>query len=223
MLESIARRALFRFEFPIRYMAGMPTIDGSVRKWADEYRLPALVEIEDEAPFADAYAAWNEDFLFAAFDVPGRRTRLECDSAAWWKKDGIRLCVDTRDARDIKRATRFCHFFYFLPTGGGTSGKRPLAGLHRMSRAKEPPPAVDVSLIKLGVQADRRGYSLEVAIPARCLNGWEPAEHPRLGLFYKVRDTQLGDQHLTVDDDLGWNVDPSTWATAVLAREAARA
>ena len=218
MLESIARRAMFRFEFPLRYLAKTPTIDGSMRKWSAEYMLPALVEIEDEAAFADVYAAWNEDYLFAAFDVPGRRRRLEGDPAAWWKKDGIRLCVDTRDARDNKRATRFCHLYYFLPTGGGTSGKRPVVGLHRMSRAKEPPPAVDVSQVKIAVQSDRGGYSVEVAIPAACLNGWDPAEHPRLGLFYKVRDMELGDQHFSVDDELGWNVDPSTWATAVLTR-----
>ena len=87
-----------------------------------------------------------------------------------------------------------------------------------MSRAKEPPPSVDVSRIKVGVQIDRRGYSLEAAIPATCLNGWDPAEHSRIGFFYKVKDTHHGAQHLTVDDDLGWNVDPSTWATAVLAR-----
>ena len=130
----------------------------------------------------------------------------------------MRVCVDTRDARDIKRATRFCHFFYLLPTGGGAGGKQPVVGFHRMSRAKEPPPSVDVSRIKVGVQIDRRGYSLEAAIPATCLNGWDPAEHSRVGFFYKVKDTHHGAQHLTVDDDLGWNVDPSTWATAVLVR-----
>ena len=64
----------------------------------------------------------------------------------------------------------------------------------------------------------RRSYSLEVAIPAACLSGWDPVEHPRIGFFYKVKDTCCGDQHLTADDDLGWNVDPSTWATGVLTR-----
>jgi hypothetical protein len=37
-------------------------------------------------------------------------------------------------------------------------------------------------------------------------------------VFYKVKDTQRGDQHLSVDDELGWNVDPSTWATGVLVK-----
>lgn len=218
MLDALPRRAFFRFEFPIRYLAKLPTIDGSIRKWSAEYLLPPLVELEDEPAFADVYAAWNEDHLFVAFDVPERRGSVRCDTTKWWKDDGLRVCIDTRDTRDLKRASRFCHFFYFLPTGGGSTGKLPVAGLHRMSRAKEPPPNADPTKIKLGVQIDRGGYSLEAAIPSACLNGWNPAEHPRIGFFYKIRDTIHGDQHLTVNDDLGWNVDPSTWATAVLVR-----
>ncbi|MFQ5806710.1 MAG: sugar-binding protein [Phycisphaerae bacterium] len=218
MIDALPRRALFRFELPVRYLRHTPPMNGSMRKWTRKYLLPPLVELEDEPAFADAYAAWNEEHLFVAFDVPERRGPLRSDPTNWWKKDGLRVCVDTRDARDIKRATRFCHFFYFLPTGGGTSGRQPVVGLHRMSRAKEPPPNVDVSRIQIGVQTDRRGYALEAAIPAACLNGWDPAEHPRLGFFYKVKDTYHGSQHLTVNDELGWNVDPSTWATAVLVR-----
>lgn len=218
MIDSLPRRAFFRFEFPIRHLERMPSIDGSIRKWDAKYLLPPLVELEDEPAFADVYAAWNGDYLFIAFDIPDRRGMLHCERAAWWKHDGIRICVDTRDARDIKRATRFCHFFYILPTGGGSNRKQPVVGWHRMSRAKEPPPNVDVSRIKVGVQIERRGYSLEAAIPAACLNGWNPAEHARIGFFYKVKDTCHGAQHLTVDDELGWNVDPSTWATGVLVR-----
>jgi hypothetical protein len=215
MIEVLPRRALFRFEFPIHYRAGPVPIDGSMRKWTAKHLLPPLIELEDRPAFADVYAAWNQDYLFVAFDVPDRRGALHCDRDAWWKHDGVRVCIDTRDARDIKRATRFCHFLYLLPTGGG-SGNQPVVGVHRMSRAKEPPPNVDVRRIKVGAQIERRGYALEAAIPAACLNGWDPAEHPRIGFFYKVKDTCHGAQHLTVDDELGWNVDPSTWATAVL-------
>ena len=218
MIEAVQRRAFFQFELPIRYRARMPRLDGDVSKWSARYMLPPLVELEDEEPFADVYWAWNEEHLFVAFDVPGRLGPLQCDPVHWWKKDGVCICVDTRDARDVKRATRFCHFFYVLPVGGGPKRTQPLVGLHRMSRAKEPPPPVNVSRIQVAAQIGRRGYALEVAIPAACLNGWDPPEHPRIGIFYKIKDTQLGVQHLSVGDDLGWNVDPSTWVTGVLVR-----
>lgn len=218
MIEALPRRALFRFEIPLYYQAAMPRMDGNLRKWAPHYLLPPLVEIEGQPPFADVYCAWNEDHLMVAFDIPHRRGPLCCDPVHWWKDDGLRLCIDTRDARDVKRATRFCHFFYLLPSGGGASRKHPVVGVHRMSHAKEPPPNVDVSKIKVGLHVERSGYALEAAIPAVCLNGWNPAEHPRIGIFYKVKDTCHGEQHLTVNDELGWNMDPSTWATGVLVR-----
>ena len=218
MLDELPKRAFFSFEIPIHYLPRPPRIDGDVSKWTRKYLVPPLVELEDQEPLADVYWAWHEDGFYAAFDVPNRAGRLHCDPKHWWKGDGLRLCLDTRDARDIKRATRFCHFFYFLPQGGGADGRRPVAGTHRMSRAKEPPPPVDLSLVKVAAHVERTGYGLEVGLPAACLSGWDPTEHPRIGVFYKVKDTQLGSQHLSVDDELGWNADPSTWATGVLLK-----
>jgi len=218
MIELICRRAFFQFEFPIHYRARTPVIDGDVSKWGPHFLVPALVEMEDQLPLADVYCAWNADHFMVAFDIPERFGPLRCDQAQWWKLDGVRICIDTRDTRDAKRATRFCHFFYVLPTGGGPRRNQPVIGLHRMSRAKEPPPAVDLAQIQLAARTARRGWSVEVAIPASSLSGWNPSEHPRIGFFYKVKDTQLGSQHLTVDDELGWNADPSTWATGVLVK-----
>lgn len=218
MLELLPIRAFFRFELPLYFRADTPRPDGDLRKWPRRYLLPPLVELEGKDAIADVYASWNDEGIQVAFDVPNRNGPLVCDPTHWWKKDGLRLCIDTRDARDVKRATRFCHFFYFLPAGGGANKKQPIVGTHRMSHAKEPPPTVDVSLIRVGATVTRTGYSLEVAIPGAALQGWDPSEHPRIGFFYKVKDGALGEQHLSVDDELGWNVDPSTWATAVLTR-----
>jgi hypothetical protein len=216
MLDALPRRAFFAFEIPVYYCARPPRVDGDLSQWNRKYLVPPLVALDDQSPTADVYWAWNEDGFYVAFDVPNRSSKPHCDAQHWWKGDGVRLCLDTRDARDLKRGTRFCHFFYFLPLGGGTDGKRPVAGTHRMSRAKEPPPAVDVSLVRVASHVSRTGYTLAAALPAACLSGWDPAEHPRIGLYYKVKDTQLGSQHLCGDDELGWNVDPSTWATGVL-------
>lgn len=218
MLDLLPHRAFFHFELPIRYCAKPPRVDGDVHKWDEDYLVTPLMELDDAEPFADVYWAWNEDGFYLAYDVPNRTSRPQADPKQWWKKNGFRLCIDTRDARDNKRATRYCHLFYLLPTGGGAKGNQPVAGIHRMSRSKEPPPAVDVRKIKVASIVTRNGYSVEAAFPAACLSGWNPAEHPRIGIYYKVKDSQFGGQHLSSDDDLGWNVDPSTWATGVLVR-----
>lgn len=216
MLEFVPKRAFFRFELPIHRIERAPEIDGRIAKWKPRYLVPPLSEIDGQSPFADVYWAWNEEGFYAAFDVPGRSGPLRCDPQRWWRKDGLRLCIDTRDARDNKRATRFCHFFYVLPVGGGPNGRAPIVGLHPMSRAKEPPPAIDVTRIRVAVLLRSRGYSVEIGIPAACLNGWSPADAARIGVFYKIKDTVLGSQTLSAGDELGWNVDPSVWATGVL-------
>jgi hypothetical protein len=222
MLEPLPNRAFFGFELPVHYLAKVPPVDGTLTGFERRHLAPSLVELEGGEPIADVWWGWREEGFFAAFDVPNRGARPKCDTKHWYKHDGLRLCIDTRDARDLKRATRFCHFFYILPLGGGSDGKRPVVGLHRMSRAKEPTPEVDVAKIKVAAHVERSGYVVEVGIPAACLHGWNPAEHPRIGLFYKVKDNRLGDQHLTVDDELGWNTDPSTWATGVLVSDSGR-
>ena len=49
-------------------------------------------------------------------------------------------------------------------------------------------------------------------------DGFDPVEHPRIGFYYMLEDRDHGQQFLTVGDNLYWYVDPSTWATVVLAR-----
>lgn len=217
MLDALPPRAFFRFEFPLHLLKRTGSVDADLRKFQRKHMLPSLTELDGQPAFADVYFGWNEDGIHVGFDVPNRRGPLECDPTHWWKKDGLRLCIDTRDARDLKRATRFCHFFYMLPAGGGRDGKQAIIGTHRMSRAKEVP-AIDASELRVAARVQRSGYTLEAAIPASCLTGWDPAEHPRIGLFYKVKDEVHGSQTLSIGDDLGWNVDPSTWATGVLMR-----
>jgi hypothetical protein len=220
MLEHLPVRTFFRFEFPLIYLSKQPRNDGHLTGWPDEALLPSLIDLEPEdAAIADVYGGWNEDGLYFAFDVPNRPAPVQCDVKQWWKMDGIRICIDTRDTRNNKRATRFCHFLYALPTGGGTDGTAPIVGQHRMSRSKEPPPAMAMDQVRVASHVLKRRYTLELSIGAGALAGWEPAEHPRIGFFYKIKDTQLGAQHLTATDELGWNVDPSTWATVVLTQK----
>lgn len=217
MLEQLPIRPFFEFEIPIAKLPAPPRIDGKMAAWSAKYRLPSLVELESDPPTVIAYAGWTLDGLGVAFEIKRGRQALHCDAQSWWKYDGIRVCVDTRDARENRRGTRFCHFFYMLPRGAGRDGRGPIVGLHRMSRAREHPPAVDTSLIQVGVDVGQGNYNLEAFIPSACLNGWNPAEHRRLGFFYKVRNLSLGDEHLSATDDFGWNVDPSGWVTAVLS------
>ncbi len=216
MTQLVPNRFLFDFELPIKYVEGQPKMTGKLRTWTDEYALPSLSEIDGRRDFAQVWAGWNESGLYFACKVTGKSSKLVCDPARFWTGDNVRLCTDMRDTRSIKRATKTCQQFYLLPTGGGVKKNEPVAGSHKIKRAKDDAPSLQSGAIPVGSKVLKTGYSLEAHIPATALSGFDPREHPRIGFFYIVEDSDLGQQYLTVGDDLQWHIDPSTWATAVL-------
>ncbi len=226
MTALLPNRFLFDFEFPLHYRAFPPALNGDVADFTDDDLLPKLGELDGAVDFADVWACWNETGLFVACRVTGKRKPLRCQPGSYWTGDNLRLCTDMRDTRTIKRATRYCQQFYFLPTGGGRRGNEPACGAVKIKRARADAPCgtgfqpAENRSHRLSVasRVTRTGYTLTAHIPAACLSGFDPDEHPRIGFYYILEDSELGQQYLTVGDELVWYVDPSTWATAVLER-----
>jgi len=216
MSGLIPNRLLCDFEFPLRYRSAPPGVTGDLDDWDAAYLLPNLGALDGQQPFGQVFAAWNEQGLYVAVEVRGKRRKLRCDPKEFWKSDHLRLCVDFRDTRDIKRASRYCQQFYLLPSGGGPMGRDPVGGAHPLQRARENAPPVPPGRIRVGARVDSNGYCMDAHLPADCLSGFDPREHPRIGFYYMLEDQDHGQQYLTVGDDLYWFVDPSTWATAVL-------
>jgi hypothetical protein len=218
MTGLVPNRQLFDFELPLGYRPGAPGPTADLGAWDERHRLPGLCLLDGQRPFAPVYAAWNEEGVYVATSVEGKRRPLHCDVGEFWKSDHLRLCVDCRDARTNKRATRYCHQFYLMPSGGGPGRADPAGRSHPIQRAREQSPPVPAGRLVMAARVTETGWTLEAHIPADCLNGFDPVEHPRIGLYYMLEDRDHGQQCLTVGDDLYWYVDPSTWATAVLVR-----
>ncbi|MFH1419842.1 MAG: hypothetical protein ABII12_16330, partial [Planctomycetota bacterium] len=216
MPELIPNRFLFKFEFPLYRCARAPKIDGRAERWAPKFLIPPLHELDGEGGFGAVYAAWNADGLYIACQVEGKSRPPRCDPATYWKSDNLRLMTDMRDTRNIRRATKFCQQFYFLPTGGKPEQRGPVAGSALVHRATQDAPIVKPGVIPIAAQAGKTGYSLTAHLPARVLHGFDPAENPRIGFYYMLEDAELGRQSLTVGDELNWWIDPSTWPTATL-------
>lgn len=213
----VPNRLLFRFEFPLHYRPS-PSIDGDLADWSDRYLLPELNRLDGQPVFARIWMGWNESGLFIACRAEGRSAPFRCDPRQFWKGDNLRLCTDMRDTRDIKRGSRHCQQFYFLPAGGGRDGKAPVAGVAKVPRATENAPPVPNHLVQVAGKRTGQVYTLEGHIPAQALFGFDPEEHRRIGIYTMLEDIELGQQYLTVGDDLNWQIDPSTWATATLSR-----
>ena len=215
MSTLVPNRLLFRFEFPLRYRK-TARIDGDLDSWSDEFLVPDLGPLDGEKSFGNIWLAWNETGLFVACRVKGRRSPFRCSAQRFWEGDNLRLMTDMRDTRDVKRASRYCQQFYFLPSGGGSNGKAPCAGAARIHRAREHAPPVPEGGIQIAGRRRGGTYTMEAHIPSSVLSGFDPEEHPRLGIFTILEDVDLGQQYLTVGDELNWHIDPSTWATAMM-------
>lgn len=216
MSALIPNGFLIDVEFPIRYRANSPKLDGRLSGWTDDELLPKFGALDKCPEYADVWACWNDSGLFLAFSVTGKRRPTKCNPRAFRQGDNIQVFTDMRDARTNRRATRFCQRFYFLPSGGSRSNDAAVAGTVPIQQAREFPQQVSADRLTVASAIDQHGYSLEAQIPPDCLSGWNPREHPRIGLFYLIENADLGSQFLVGGAELNPHVDPSVWATAVL-------
>jgi len=215
----IPQRFLFRFEISCRRREPLWTARGL---GLDEtYRLADFAELEGAPSPFDIRAAWSEAGLGVAASVSGKKQAPWCRASRVENSDGLQLWIDTRNVQNIHRAGRFCHRLVFLPTGGGRRADQAVAAWLSIHRAREHPRPIDPEELKARSTKRRDGYLLETFIPARCLTGFDPAEHPRLGFNYAVVDRELGTHTLTAGAPMPYEEDPSLWATLELVEQGA--
>jgi hypothetical protein len=206
---------LFRFALPLRY---------AKRDWpasaplGDEHRLLSFTAIDDARQFADVRCAWNERGLVFSVRTSGKKSLPWCRDHRFEDSDGFHVWIDTRDTKNIHRASRFCHHFVFLPAGGGSRLDQPIAEQLLINRARENARPVRPGV--LAVQSEKRidGYTLDSYIPADALTGFDPEDYPRLGFFCAVVDRELGEQTLSYSRDFPFREDPSVWCSVELHR-----
>ena len=216
MTESlISTRFLFRFSVSCLYLKGLSATE---RELGDEHRLPALGELDGDRAIADFRAAWSEAGLAFDVRVAGKRQPVWCREGKPEDSDGLQLWIDTRDARTIHRATRFCHRFVFLPAGGGRQFEQPVADQLLVDRARENANPVRPGQLQARSRITPGGYTLWAFLPAAALTGFQPDDHPRIGFTYALFDRELGMQTFSVSGQLPFGSDPGLWGTLELVR-----
>ncbi len=160
----------------------------------------------------------NEAGLLLSVRVVGKRQLPWCRENRIEDSDGLHVWIDTRDTRNIHRAGRFCHYFVFLPSGGGHRLDEPVGAQLLINRARENARPVPPSAFTVASQRRTDGYSLDIRIPATALTGFDPAEHPRLGFTYALADRELGVFTFACGGEFPYRDDPSLWATLELVK-----
>src|SRR5207249_5763164 len=139
-------------------------------------RLDNFAAMDNQKNFADVRLAWNERGIGLQATVTGKDQDPRGDAADAKHSDGVTLWLDTRDARTSHRASRYCHQFTFLPTGGGPDHDEPAFGQSAIHRALQDAPTCSPADVALRSRLKKTGYLLEAFLPAAVLHGYDPEQ-----------------------------------------------
>ena len=188
----------------------------------DGHRMPCFGVSEGRPEIADVRLAWNDSALALAWQVAGKTRPIYGEADKPTACDGMSLWLDTRDARTAHRGSRYCRRFDFLAHDGAGDTA---VGQRRIHRALDDPSPADLSRIAVrrfaldedgdpvaGRAAEKIfGYRMEVVVPVGELPGFDPEVNRRLGICWRIRDQELGDQLLAAGPEFPYWEDPSLW------------
>lgn len=212
----LPKRFLFQFSFPCLYTPSLWSGKGSLLL-NEKYRIQSLQDLEEKTPRMniDFRMAWNEKEIGFSLAVSGKKAAPFFDPQAPEDSDGIQICLDTRDVRNVHRATRYCHRLAFLPVNDRNAAEPSVHWLP-IHRAKTPPNPIAVEKISVRSAFTKDGYQIAAKMPSDVLTGYDPIEHSRIGLHYVVFDHENGNQAMLTGEPFPSDSDPSLWATLAL-------
>ena len=207
----------FRLAIPCRRIEAIPRSRGKLPDLPVGCVLPRPASLSGKPVWAEVRAGWNPEGLGLSFEVSGKLSALAYDPLQPELSDRVEIWLDTRDTRNVHRATRFCQRFNaeLIPDdkGAAVAVKVVQRPIHR---ALVDAPRIDPALISARAETIRKGWRLELFFPAAALNGFDPETNRRLGFYYQVTESERGDQFLAVGRDFPIGEDPSLWATLEL-------
>jgi hypothetical protein len=219
MPPLVPPRFLVRIAHPCKYVKAVPRSGrGDLLDLPPACRLDNFAAADGATNFADVRLAWNELGIAVQATVTGKDQPPQGDMDRPRHSDGLTLWLDTRADRTAHRASRYCHQFHFLPAGSGPDKDEPAFVQAKIHRALQDAPVAAASAVPFRCRPVKGGYTIEAFLPAAVLNGFDPEEHPRLGVYYAVRDAERGEQTLAVGSEFPYAEDPSLWQVLDLVR-----
>jgi len=208
----------FRIAAPCPRVEEMPLEDKRKRllELPDSCTLPEGARLEGRTPWAEVRVSWNQRGLGIVVQADGLGDlKLAADRPEGFAD--VQLWVDTRDTRDVSRATRFCHRFA-AAIRLREPGRKLVVDVAQkpIARALADAPMTRSGQIESRAELTRSGWTLEVFLPAQVLNGFDPETNRRLGFAYQVSDHVREDQFLGVGRDFPIGENPSLWSTIEL-------
>lgn len=207
----------FRLAVPCPRVEGVPKTTGKrLLDLPSSCRLPQTALLDGKEPWAEVRAAWNPRGLAVGVEAQGNLAGLDDDDRPEGLY-GFQVWVDTRDTRDVSRATRFCHRFDArLAPGTGKNSLKVKVQPRPIARAVADAPLARPDLIVAAAERSKTGWRLELFLHAEALNGFDPETNRRLGFAYHVFDPDRPGEFLGVGREFPVGENPSLWSTLEL-------
>jgi hypothetical protein len=205
---------VFRFAVPV-LQTDVTWKSGGI-ELGKEHSLPTFQELDGEKKFADFRCGWSAKGLFFDVLVVGKLQQPWCRETRLEDSDHVQIWVDTRDTKNIHRASRFCHRFLLMPAGAGPTQDAAISTMLKINRAREESRTLNAERIPVASRRIEHGYRLSAFLPAAALSGYDPSEQSRLGFTYSISDRELGWQCFSVGPGFPFAEDPSLWGTLEL-------
>ncbi len=206
----------FRLSIPCAKAEDIPHARGRLLDLPESHSVPDFGALEGRDSWSRVRTGWNAAGLGIAFEVTDKAGPVSPEPGRTSGVDGVQVWLDTRDTRNVHRATRFCHRFVasLVPGAGRSLGvevaQKPIA------RAIADAPSVKAAEVLSRAERTLSGWRLELFFPADVLHGFDPETNRRLGFAFQVTDPDRGDLFLGVGREFPIGEDPSLWATLEL-------
>lgn len=210
----------FRLSIPCRQVSGLPktSVKGGLLDLDASCSLPEISTLDNKPPWADVRVAWNPAGLAIQVETTqsgASAAKITDDEAEGMH--GLQVWVDTRDTRNVSRATRFCHRFSARLLRG--SARSPLGveiTQRPIARAVADAPICRPEILAARAERLKQGWRIEMFLPAEALQGFDPETNRRIGFAYQVSDQDREDQFLGVGREFPVGENPSLWTTLEL-------
>jgi hypothetical protein len=207
----------FKLAVPCPRVEGIPRSGGKrLLDLPASCRLPQTARLDGKPPWAEVRVGWNPRGLGVAVEAEGTLAGLGSDDRPEGLY-GFQVWVDTRDTRDVSRATRFCHRFDArLVKSASKAGLGVKVQPRPIARAVADAPLARPDVLSAAAERVKGGWRLELFLPAEALNGFDPETNRRLGFAYQVSDPDRPDEFLGVGREFSVGENPSLWSTLEL-------
>ncbi len=206
-LESLSPLRFFSFECEIAYAERFP------KKCKKTDFLPPLSRFVDKDNFTRVALFWNESALMFYIEV---NHPFEGSNFPNYRDgDSVELFIDTRNDKSAGFVTKFCHHFCFLPKDVEGIEVKELTRF----RTDEAHELCDPNKITFETEFSKKGYQMQIVLPADCLFSYEPESFNQLGFTYRINRSSGLPEHFAVSSRrIAIERHPNLWASLHLNR-----